>query len=132
MLGERPGLVVVDVLVGLVSERHDLAYRLAEFPRLEVAGDVLAHLDELRVEFRLGAVRCEHAVEALVDEPGAAAGDIDHLADQVAVDAQDEIGQVEIQVIDAAAQPGREIIAQVFGVQVVQVAWPARTGHGNR
>ena len=51
LLGDLPGLLLVDVLVHAVGEEHDLADRLAELARLVVGGDRVgeaAHLEEDR------------------------------------------------------------------------------------
>ncbi len=61
------------------------------------------------------------ATEAAGDETGAAAGDIDQLADQVAVDPLQEVLEVEIEVVDAVAQFGGEVVAQVFRPQMIEI-----------
>src|SRR5690606_8755978 len=57
------------------------------------------------------------AVEALADEAGAAAGQVDELADHVRVHARDEVGEVEVEVVHAARGFGGEVVAQGFGRQ---------------
>ena len=69
-----------------------------------------------------------------MDEAGAAAGDVDDLADQVGVDLLHEVLEVQVEVLDAAAELGRVVVAQVFRVQVVEVGarldeGAARLGH---
>ncbi len=132
--GQRPGLLLVDVLVGAVGQGHDLAHGLAELALLVQPGDLLAGAHEGVVEVRFGAGLRQAAVEALADEAGAAAGDVDHLADQVGVHAQLEVIEVEVDVVDAGAQLGGEVIAQVFRIQMVQPGarldeGAARLGH---
>ena len=53
--------------------------------------------------------------------PGATAGDVDDFTHQVRVDLLYEVFQVQVQVIDATAQLGGVVVAQVFRRQVVQV-----------
>src|SRR5690606_3865209 len=65
------------------------------------------------------------AVETLVDEAGAAAGDVHQLADQVGIHPLREVVQVQVQVVDAAAELGSEVVAQVLRIEVFQVG----TGH---
>lgn len=75
------------------------------------------------------------AVEALADEAGAAAGQVDELAHQISVDARGEVAQVQIEVFDAAAGLGGEVVAQGLGFQAdVEVGaghdeGAARLGH---
>src|SRR3546814_1781513 len=65
---------------------------------------------------------CQMAVVQLLDEAGAAAGDVDVFADQIAVDAIREVDEVEIEIVDAAAELGGEVIAQVFRIQMIEIA----------
>ena len=77
----------------------------------------------------------QHVAEMRLQQLRAAAGDIDELADQVAVHAGDEVGQVEVQVVDAAGGLAREVVAQRIRCQAhVQVGaghdeGAARLGH---
>src|SRR3546814_21165053 len=65
----------------------------------------------------------------LGDEIGGAAGDVDVLADQVAVDARDEIVGIEVDVFDPGVQLGGDVVAQPFGVHAdVQVAQRRNAG----
>ncbi len=52
----------------------------------------------------------------LGDEAGGAAGDVDVLADQVAVDARDEVLGVEVHVFDPRVQLGGDVVAHPFGI----------------
>src|SRR3546814_9175682 len=65
---------------------------------------------------------CQMAVVQLLDEASAAAGDVDVFADQIAVDAIREVDEVEIEIVDAAAELGGEVIAQVFRIQMIEIA----------
>ncbi len=56
-----------------------------------------------------------------MDESGAAAGDVHHLAHQVGVDLLDEVFQVQVQIIHATAQLAGVVVAQVFRCQVFQI-----------
>ena len=60
------------------------------------------------------------ACRAPRDEAGAAAGDVDELADDVGIDLGDEVVEVEVEVVDAVTESRREVIAQVFGRQVIE------------
>jgi hypothetical protein len=57
------------------------------------------------------------AAEALGQEARGAAGDVDVLAHQVAVDAGDEVVGVEVDVLDAGVELGGDVVAQPLGVQ---------------
>jgi hypothetical protein len=94
---------------------------MPEFPGFIISGNGIAGGDKPGIEFRFGARVREFTVKLLVDKTGAAAGNVDHLADQVTVDALLEVGKIEINVIDAAAELGSIIVAQVFRVQVIEV-----------
>ncbi|MNV17558.1 hypothetical protein D3C71_1083510 [compost metagenome] len=122
LLGDHPRLGVVDVLVGFVGQRHGQADGSGRV----VALVSLAHRRQCRDEaVVLGRVR-QHvgqlAVEALGDETGAAAGQVDELADQVGIHAGGEVRQVQVKVVHAAGGLGREVVAQRFrcqaGIQV--------------
>ena len=119
LLGKLPGLVLIDVFVDLVGQQHGLAQRLAE----------LAFLVQLGNHRRVGAQGVEQAaafnaqvpgqmaVKTLGQKASCARGDIDVFADQIAVDAGDEIGRVEVDVFDMAVQLGGDVVAQRLGVQ---------------
>ena len=65
----------------------------------------------------------ELTAKALGDETGGAAGDIDVLADQIGVDARDEVLKVQVDVLDLAVQLGGVVVAQPLGVQtLVEIA----------
>ena len=81
------------------------------------AAIVRQRVDEARVHRGVGQRVGELAVEALVDEARAAAGEVDELADQVGVHARDEVVEVQVEVVDAAAGLGGEVVAQRFGIE---------------
>src|SRR5690606_14644743 len=56
------------------------------------------------------------AVEVLADEIGGAAGDVDVLADQVAVDPGDEVVGVEVEVFDVRIELGGDVVTQPLRV----------------
>ena len=64
----------------------------------------------------------QDAIEALVDEAGATARDIDELADQVGIDACDEVVEVEVDVFDRRSQLRGVVIAEIGRVEIVQVS----------
>ena len=94
---------------------HHLAQRLAEFALVVERGDFAA----LRLEFadqRRGARCSERAAELAVDEHRRAAGDVDVLADEVAVDPRDEVLGIEVEVLDIGIELGRDVVAQPLRV----------------
>src|SRR5690606_20234234 len=109
LLGDDPRLVVVDVLVGLVGQRHGQA----DGGRRIIAFVGLAHRrqrgDEALVLGRVRQRGGQLAVEALGDEAGAAAGEVDELADQIGIHAGAEVGQVQVQVVHTAGGLGGEV-----------------------
>ena len=118
-LASSHGLLLVDVGVDAVGQRHDLAQRLAVLAARRTAARTGSAAARSAVEQR-GRLRAqsarELAVEALGQEAGGAAGDVDVLADQVGVDARDEVLGVEVDVLDAAVQLGGDVVAQPLRV----------------
>src|SRR5690606_2599659 len=70
-----------------------------------------------------GVGRLAQAVsEVRGQQPGAAAGEVDELPDQVGIHAGDEVVKVEVQVVHATGGLGRVVVAQVLRLQAgVQV-----------
>src|SRR5690606_9330810 len=96
--------------------------------------DARQRVAEAGAQLRLDLGGDQHAIVALVDEAGAAAGDVDYLADQIGVDLLHEVLEVQVEVVDAATELGCVVVAQVFRVQVIQVGarldeGAARLGH---
>jgi hypothetical protein len=91
-----------DVLVGLVGQRHQLADRRGRIVALVGLAHAIERRHETRVLRGIGQGIGEAAIETLLDEAGAAAGDVDELADQVGVHARREVRQVEVEVVHAA------------------------------
>src|SRR5690606_14554170 len=98
---------------------HDLPHCAAKFPLFVGVGDGVRGAHRPLPQGGLGDVRRQLAV---TDELGAAAGDVDHLAHQVAVYLEDEVVQIEVEILNPRRQLGGEVVAQVFRIQVVQVA----------
>jgi hypothetical protein len=74
-------------------------------------------------------VGTQPAAEALAQEAGGAAGDVDVLAHQVGVDPGDEVVGVEVEVLDAGVELGGDVVAQPLGVHAeLQVAQRADAG----
>src|SRR5690606_16411236 len=84
------------------------------------AAHAFAHRARLRVPAVAGAggrAGRQHVAESGLEQLRAAAGDVDELADQVAVHAGDEVRQVQVEVVDAAGGLGGEVVAQRLRVQ---------------
>jgi hypothetical protein len=83
LLGDHPGRLLVDVLVGLVGQGHDLAHRAAELA-LFVEPRRCSSPALTKVSYNSGSgERHSAVVEALGDKARTAARDVDDLADQV-------------------------------------------------
>src|SRR5690606_35021943 len=121
--GQDPRLGGIEGLVDLVGVRHDLADGAAVFAAFEIGAYFFSNLQQRLLERGGVAQIGQLAVKVLADEIGRAAGDIDVLADQVAVHARDEIVGIEVQVFDVRVQLGGNVIAHPLGVHAdVQVA----------
>ena len=117
ILGQLPGLARVDVLVDTVGIGHDFADCLAVVAAVEERRNrVDAGPSACETGMGLGIDRAEPGVEALDDESGAAACDVDQFADEVGIDPGDEIIRIEVDVFDPAVQLGGDVIAQPFGI----------------
>ena len=116
ILGELPGLFLIDELVDAVGEFHHEARRTGEFARFVV---VLHLVGAFADRFEEGIVHrgvVHAAFEAFHDEARSTARDVDVLADQVRIDATSEVGLREVDVFDAGIELGGEVVAQPFGV----------------
>ena len=123
LFGQLPGLVLINVCVYAVGQRHDFAHHFAEFALGIQRGDGgqrIAQLGkQLRAVCRQGA---QLAIKALVDEACRARSDVDVFADQVGIDAQHEVFGVEVDVFVFGRKLGGQVVAQPFGVHLqVQV-----------
>ncbi|MNZ64769.1 hypothetical protein D3C78_829430 [compost metagenome] len=121
LLGQGPGRLVGDPGVGAVGQGHDFAHGAGEVTVLVGFGDARRGGLEVGEQFRRGVLGHQLAGIALVDEAGATAGDVHHLAHQVGVDLLHEVLEVQVEVVDAAAELGRIVVAQVLRAQVVEV-----------
>ena len=73
-------------------------------------------------------------MKTFLDKPGVTTGDVNHFANQVGIDALNEVLGVQIQIINATGEFGGIVIAQVLRVQVLKIRAgsderPARFGH---
>ncbi len=133
LLGQLPGLVLVDIGVDLVGLQHDFAQGLAVLALGVQIGDLRGDaLDRCQQGRAIGRGGAQLAVKALGDEAGSAGSDVDVLAHQIAVDPQHEVFGVEVDVFVFAAELGRQVVAQPLGVhaelqvlQRVQAGAPA-------
>ena len=110
----------IDILVGAVGERHDLAHGLRVVETLVELGDARRRRRECGVEVRVRQFAGELAA-ALGDETCAAARDVDELADEIGVHAGGEITERKVDVVDAGAELGGEVVAQRLGRQAFEV-----------
>ena len=122
LFGEFPGFPVVDEDIGGIGQGHDFTQGAPEFARFVSGGDVAGGIAQGLQPCRVG--RSQTAAEALADEAGAAAGDVDIFADQVGIDAGDKIFEVKVDVFHCRVELGGVVIAQPFGVQsLLQIAF---------
>ena len=70
---------------------------------------------------RCGIDGSEPALEAIGDEAGGTAGDVDVLAHEVAIDLGDEIVEAEVEVFEGAVRLGGEVVAQIFRAQMLEI-----------
>jgi hypothetical protein len=103
VLGQVPGLVLVDISVDLVGQQHHLAGDLAGVARLIEMRQRVASSPNVGQQCRAGRAEVlgKPAGKALGQEAGGAAGDVDEFAHQVAVHAQHEVFGVEVDVFVA-------------------------------
>ena len=74
-------------------------------------------LEQRRVGERTG----QAPVEPFADEPGTAARDVDEFADQVGINACDKVVEIEVDVLDCLAELRGVVIAEMAGVEVVEI-----------
>ncbi len=127
-------MFLVDVLVDLVCQRHDVAHCLAELALLVIIGDGFCAARYCWLRLSSASFSRQFAVEAFVDESGAATGYVDQFADQVGIDTGGEILEVEVDIVDTRAEFGGEVVAQVLRIQMVEIGsrhdkGAARLGH---
>ena len=113
---QLPRFVGVDVFVNDVGQRHDFAQGFGVFAVFVVGGDGFGLCGQLLQQRAAGNI-FQTAFEAFGDKTGGAGSDVDVFADQIAVDAGDEVVQVQIDVFDAAVEFGGDVVAHPFGVE---------------
>ena len=103
VFGQVPGLVLVHIGVHLVGQQHDFAGGLAVFAGLEMGGQCVRGTADFSQQCAaLGTeVAGQLAVKALGQKACGAGGDVDELADQIAVHPQHEVFGVEVDVFIA-------------------------------
>lgn len=110
-LGQHPGLGRVERLVDAIGLGHDAANGFAIFPRFKISLD----LGGAGLQFGLQGVGVpdigQCAIKIASDKSSGAAGDIDIFADQIAIDAGDEVIGIEIQILDVRVELRRDVIA---------------------
>ena len=128
-----PGLVLVHELIGAVGQGHHLTQGLAVFARLVQLGD--GGGGSLGIAQQRAVHRRQPAVEALGDEAGATAGDVDVLAHQVGVHPGDEVVQAQVDVLHGVVELGGIVVAQPLRIEpLLEIALggdesAARLGH---
>ncbi len=108
-LGKFPRLDVIDVLVHPVRQQHDLAQGLAEFAGLVAARPCRRTRPQAPPPDAAPSpcsVAAKRPSNRLLNETRRAAGDVDVLAHQVAVDAGHKVFGVELDVLNLRVQLG--------------------------
>src|SRR6185437_8873948 len=125
----------VEFLVDAVRDSHDLAGGTTELPRVIAVGDDPSCAASLRYQLLEVAAVAQLTTKVLRDEISGAAGDVDVLADQIAVHTRDEIVAAEVQVLDVRIQLSRDVVPEPFRVhahgQVPQRVDPGAAGFGH-
>ena len=115
LLGQFPRFAFVDHDVGRISQRHDFAQGAAELALLVSLRDVRRGVAQGFEPRSVGASQL--AGEFLADETRAAAGDIDVLANEIGIDAGDEVVEPQVDIFHRAVQLGGVVVAQPFRVK---------------
>ena len=110
----------INILVGLISKAHDVPKRFTVVAILVVQGDGFAGIRKLRQDWVVSRC-CELAIKLFVDKPCAPGGDVDDFSDHIRIHSLHEVIQVDIKVIDTGAHFCGKVIAQVLGIEVIQV-----------
>ena len=121
VFGELPGLVFIDVLIGLIGQFHNQAQRVAELAGLESLGDGLCRVCKAPHQRRLHRRRGGPVVKSLAQKTRAATGDIHQLAHHIGIHALHEVIEIEVDILNAGAELGGEVIAQILGGKMLQV-----------
>ena len=120
-LDETPRCVAIDVAIRQVGQRGDLTHGAADGPGVVQAGQPLPRADNFLPQGRIVERRRQHRIEVPVQEPRAPGCDIDDLADQIRVYTLHEVVEIDIHVVCIRRQLGREVVPQIFRIEVVQV-----------
>ena len=134
LLVQRPGRLVCNPGIGLVSQAHDFAHGAGEIALLVSVGNQRCAGGKSRGQFRGWVGIDHHASIALLNKARATTGDVYHLADQVGVDLLNKVVEIQVKVFYATAQLGRVVVTQVFRGQMIQISTgldkgAARLGH---
>ena len=117
-----------NVAVGAIRQRGDFAHRPPHFAALVEFGHFVAGRGHGIPKFLVLNGCRQLAVEGLADEASAARGDVHHLADQVGINAQHEVVQVDVHIVDAVRNLGAEVVAQIFRIQMRQIGFGVDEG----
>ena len=112
-------MLVIDIEIGFISEVHDLAHgagAVARFHRRCNLGQSLVGDDAVK-DGTIGFA--QRTFELLPDKTGTAAGDVNVLADEVAVHLGDEVIEVQVDVFHRTVQLAGEVVAQPLGVELL-------------
>lgn len=123
-LHRLPRLLAVEILVRRVREPADLDDNLVEAAVFVELRNRLARRAQLRQKRQLLVVareRREASVQLLLQHLRRPRGDVRDLADEVGVDALDEVREIEVHIIRRAAELRRVVVAQGLRRQVVEV-----------
>ena len=123
-LHRLPRLPAVEILVRRVSEPTDLDDRQVEAAVLVVARNRLSAVAELLQKRQLLVVpgkRGELAVELLLEHLRGARGDVRDLADEIGVDALDEVREIQVHVVGRAAELRGVVVPERLGREMVEV-----------
>src|SRR3546814_800415 len=115
VLGQGPGRELLDFGVRVIGHQHHLAQGGGEIAGFVQVAQIVGLGCEVLEQRAVMHGYCQMAVVQLLDEASAAAGDVDVFADQIAVDAIREVDEVEIEIVDAAAELGGEEIGRASG-----------------
>ncbi len=126
--------MLIDVLVGLIRQGHDLAHGFGVLAALVMRCHRAASVGKLRKQLRGGQGVGHASVTTAVHKAGATAGDVHQFAHQVRIHAGDEVLQFEIDVIHRRPQLGCIVVTQIVRCQVLQIGLgsdesPAPFGH---
>ena len=100
LFGDHPRRLLVNVAVCHVGQRHDFADGFPELAAVPRIANACCRIGEGFIQLRIGQLGGQHTVETLVDETGVTRGKVNHLVDDIGVDALHEVFQVQVDIID--------------------------------